>query len=171
MTTMTSKPQGPSTEPSRAFNFSAGPAVLPESVLRQTQRDIWSFGNTGVGIMEHSHRGPAFDGVIAEAEADCRTLAGVGDDHAVLFLQGGATTQFALLPMNFLPPGRSAEYIDTGVWARKAIAEALRAPDIVQKAHTGGLRVTYLGPADFRTTITNETRMFGDIIKKGNIKI
>ncbi len=108
----------------RIFNFSAGPAVMPEEVLRQAQKDIFNIFDTGIGIMEHSHRGPAFDRVIDEAKADCRAIANISDDYEVLFLQGGATTQFAMIPMNFLTPETVADYPDTGVWTTKAIKEA-----------------------------------------------
>jgi len=110
--------------PHRIFNFSAGPAVLPEEVLLQCQQDIWSIFDSGIGIMEHSHRGPVFDRVIDEAKADCRKIASISDDYEVLFLQGGATTQFAMIPMNFLSPEATADYPDTGVWTTKAIKEA-----------------------------------------------
>ena len=110
----------------RIFNFSAGPATLPESVLREAQSDLWNIFDTGIGVMEHSHRGAAFKRVLEETEADCRTIAGLGDEWAVLFLQGGATLQFAMIPMNFLPAGRTADYADTGVWTTKAIKEAKR---------------------------------------------
>src|SRR5262245_42199026 len=108
----------------RIFNFSAGPAVLPEEVLHQAQQDIWNIFDSGIGIMEHSHRGPVFDRVIDEAKADCRKIASISDDYEVLFLQGGATTQFAMIPMNFLSPETTADYPDTGVWTTKAIKEA-----------------------------------------------
>jgi len=108
----------------RIFNFSAGPAALPEEVLRQAQQDIWNIFDSGIGIMEHSHRGPVFDRVIEEAKADCRAIANISDDYEVLFLQGGATTQFAMIPMNFLSPETTADYPDTGVWTTKAIKEA-----------------------------------------------
>lgn len=108
----------------RIYNFSAGPAMMPERVLAEARADIWNFEGEGAGIMEISHRGGAFDEVIAQAEADCRTLAGLDDSWAVLFMPGGATMQFALIPMNFLPDGRHADFIDTGVWTRKAITEA-----------------------------------------------
>ena len=110
----------------RQLNFSAGPAMLPEAVLREAQADLWSIADSGIGILEHSHRGPVFDEVLAEAENACRDLAGIPDSHAVLFLQGGATMQFAQIPMNFLPPGGVADYADTGVWTSKAINEARR---------------------------------------------
>jgi len=108
----------------RIFNFSAGPACMPEEVLAQLQADIWNVRGSGIGIMEHSHRGPVFDQILEEAEADCRAVSGLGETHHVLFLQGGATTQFAMLPMNFLHPGKTADYPDTGVWTNKAIKEA-----------------------------------------------
>ena len=108
----------------RIFNFSAGPAVLPEEVLAQAKEAVWELDDTGIGVMEHSHRGKAFTRVIEEAEADCRTLAGIGDDHRVLFLQGGASTQFFMLPANYLAEDRTADYLDTGSWSAKAIKEA-----------------------------------------------
>ncbi len=124
MTTAPSSTTQAAPETRRTLNFSAGPAILPEAVLRQAQADLWSIDGTGIGIMEHSHRGPVFDRVIEEAEADCRKLANISDDYSVLFLQGGATMQFAMIPMNFLTEGRVADYPDTGVWASKAIKEA-----------------------------------------------
>jgi len=108
----------------RTFNFSAGPAVLPEEVLREAQEALWDLEGSGIGILEHSHRGGPFDRVIAEAEADCRSLAGIPEDYAVLFLQGGASTQFAMLPANFLPDSGTADYWLTGSWSKKALKEA-----------------------------------------------
>jgi phosphoserine aminotransferase len=108
----------------RILNFSAGPAVLPEPVIRQAQQDLWDLRGSGIGICEHSHRGPTFDAVIDEAVADCRALAGISDDYEVLFLQGGASLQFGMIPMNFLPSDGVADYPDTGVWTTKAIKEA-----------------------------------------------
>ena len=108
----------------RIFNFSAGPAVLPEEVLAEAKEALWELGDTGIGVMEHSHRGKAFTRIIEQAEADCRSLAGIGDDHRVLFLQGGASLQFAMLPANFLAEDRTADYIDTGSWSAKAAKEA-----------------------------------------------
>lgn len=113
-----------STLPKRIYNFSAGPAYIPEEVIRQAQQDIWSIFGSGIGVMEHSHRGKEFTRVLGEAEADCRTIGNISDDYAVLFLQGGATTQFATIPMNFLGPDQTADYPDTGVWTSKAIKEA-----------------------------------------------
>ncbi len=108
----------------RIWNFSAGPAVLPESVLEEARQNLLSLGNTGVGICEHSHRGKPFMAVAAEAEALCRELAGIPDDYAVLFLQGGASLQFSMIPMNFLTPDRTADYLVTGMWSEKALKEA-----------------------------------------------
>ena len=108
----------------RIFNFSAGPATLPEEVLHQAQQDIWNIADSGIGILEHSHRGKVFTRVLEEAEADCRAIAGISDDYHVLFLQGGASLQFAMVPMSFLASGRTADYLDTGSWSNKAVKEA-----------------------------------------------
>jgi phosphoserine aminotransferase len=108
----------------RIHNFGAGPGVLPEPVLRQAQQDLWNMAGSGIGIMEHSHRGKVFARVIEEAEALCREVGGVPANYRVLFLQGGASLQFAMAPMNLLPPGRTADYLVTGVWSQKALKEA-----------------------------------------------
>lgn len=110
----------------RIFNFSAGPAVLPEPVIKQAQTDIWNIADSGVGIMEHSHRGPEFTKVIEEALADCRAIANIPDNYHILFLQGGASSQFFMVPMNLLKSGETADYINTGAWSTKAIKEAKR---------------------------------------------
>jgi phosphoserine aminotransferase len=108
----------------RIHNFSAGPAALPEPVLRKAQEAIWDVAGSGIGIMEHSHRGKVFDRIIAEAEQACRDLAGIPDNYRVLFLQGGASLQFAMVPMNLLSRERTADYLVTGVWSQKAVKEA-----------------------------------------------
>ncbi|MFN0181846.1 MAG: 3-phosphoserine/phosphohydroxythreonine transaminase [Gemmatimonadales bacterium] len=108
----------------RIHNFNAGPGVLPESVLEQARQDIWDIGGSGMGIMEHSHRGKLFEKVIADAEAAARELAGIPDNYRVLFIQGGATQQFAMVPMNLLAAGRTADYLVTGAWSEKALKEA-----------------------------------------------
>jgi phosphoserine aminotransferase len=108
----------------RIHNFNAGPGVLPESVLEQARQDIWDIGGSGMGIMEHSHRGKLFEKVIADAEAAARELAGIPDNYRVLFIQGGATQQFAMVPMNLLVAGRTADYLVTGAWSEKALKEA-----------------------------------------------
>lgn len=124
MTTTAPTATESATAAKRIYNFSAGPAVLPEPVLKQAQEDIWSISDSGIGIMEHSHRGPVFDRIMDEAIEDCRALADISDDYEVLFLQGGATMQFAMIPMNFLDSDHVADYPDTGVWTTKAIKEA-----------------------------------------------
>ena len=108
----------------RIHNFSAGPATLPEPVLRKAQEAIWNVAGSGIGIIEHSHRGKVFDRIIAEAEEACRSLAGIPDEYRVLFLQGGASLQFAMIPMNLLGSDRTADYLVTGVWSQKAVKEA-----------------------------------------------
>ena len=120
---------------SRLFNFSAGPAVLPEPVLRQAQEAVWDVAGSGIGIMEHSHRGKVFDRIRDEAEQACRDLAGIPDNYRVLFLQGGASLQFSMVPMNLLPPDRTADYLLTGVWAQKAVKEA---KVLERKVHIAG---------------------------------
>lgn len=109
---------------SRGLNFGAGPAVLPEEVLEQIKADLPVYQNSGASIMEHSHRGKVYMAVHAEAIANTRKLLNIPEDYAVLFMQGGATGQFASIPMNFLAAGQSADYVNTGEWASKAIAEA-----------------------------------------------
>jgi phosphoserine aminotransferase len=110
----------------RRFNFSSGPATLPDRVLRAAQAAIWDLDGSGIGILEHSHRGPEFAAVIARAETLIRQLAQVSDDHAVLFVTGTASAHFHMVPMNFLSAGHTADYCHTGVWSGKAIAEARR---------------------------------------------
>ena len=110
--------------PLRHYNFSAGPAVLPESVLEEAGDNLLSLGETGVGVMEHSHRGKPFVAIIERAEELIRKVANVPDTHSVLFLQGGASLQFAMCPMNFLPEDGTADYLVTGSWSKKAAKEA-----------------------------------------------
>ncbi|MDZ4754469.1 MAG: 3-phosphoserine/phosphohydroxythreonine transaminase [Phycisphaerae bacterium] len=114
----------------RRFNFSSGPAVLPEPVLLQLREELWSIDGTGIGIAEHSHRGPVFDRVLDDAVQAVRAVSGLGHDWDVLFLQGGATMHFGFIPLNFLGDGRSAAFIDTGIWTTKAIPEARRHGDV-----------------------------------------
>ena len=108
---------------SRVYNFSAGPAVLPEEVLREAAEEMLDYKGTGMSVMEMSHRSKAYDTIIKEAEADLRTLLKVPDNYKVLFLQGGASLIFASVPMNLMK-NRKAGYILTGQWAKKAFAEA-----------------------------------------------
>jgi phosphoserine aminotransferase len=110
----------------RIFNFSAGPAVLPVPVLEEAQRDMLSLPGVGMSVMEISHRSKTFDEIIARAESGVRELLSIPDNYHILFLQGGASLQFSMLPMNFLPADRSADYILTGSWGKKAVKEAKR---------------------------------------------
>jgi len=123
MTTLTA-PKSPSTGTDRVFNFSAGPGVLPEPVLRQAQQDLWNIFGSGIGILEHSHRGKAFDRVLAECEADIRTLAGIPANYRVFFVQGGASSQCHMVPMNFAASDRTADYFLTGKWASDSVDAA-----------------------------------------------
>jgi phosphoserine aminotransferase len=113
-----------STTTSRVFNFSAGPAVLPLSVLEEAQRDLVALPGVGMSVMEISHRSKTFEDILNRAIADLRELAGIPDSYKIVMLQGGASLQFSMVPMNFLAPGTTADYIDTGTWADKAIKEA-----------------------------------------------
>ena len=108
---------------SRVYNFSAGPAVLPEEVLREAAEEMLDYRGTGMSVMEMSHRSKAYDTIIREAEADLRDLMKIPDNYRVLFLQGGASQQFAMIPMNLMK-NRVADYIVTGQWAKKAWQEA-----------------------------------------------
>jgi phosphoserine aminotransferase len=110
----------------RVHNFNAGPAGLPLPALERAQRELLDFEGTGMSIIEHSHRGKAYEAVHNEAIALTRELLSVPDTHHVLFLQGGASQQFAMVPMNFLPAGKSADYVITGGWSEKACEEAGR---------------------------------------------
>ena len=107
----------------RVYNFSAGPAVLPEEVLREAAAEMLDYNGTGMSVMEMSHRSKAYQAIIDEAEADLRDLMGIPDNYKVLFLQGGASQQFAMIPMNLMKNG-VADYIITGQWAKKAYQEA-----------------------------------------------
>ncbi len=108
----------------RAYNFYAGPAVLPVPALERAQQELLDFAGSGTSIMETSHRSKEYDAVHSEAIALVKEFLGLGDDYHVLFLGGGASTQFAMIPMNFLSSGETADYIHTGTWSKKAIAEA-----------------------------------------------
>ena len=108
---------------SRVYNFSAGPAVLPEEVLKEAAEEMLDYNGTGMSVMEMSHRSQSFQEIIDTAEADLRELMGIPDNYKVLFLQGGESQQFAMVPMNLMK-NKVADYIVTGQWAKKAAAEA-----------------------------------------------
>jgi len=131
-------------KPARVFNFSAGPAVLPEEVLRQAAEEMLDWHGSGMCVMEMSHRGDEFIAIAAEAEADLRSLLAIPAHYKVLFLQGGATLQFAMVPMNLLDGKRRADYVNTGEWSKKAIGEAQRFCEVNVAASSADANFTYV---------------------------
>ena len=119
---------------SRVYNFSAGPAVLPEEVLKEAAEEMLDYNGTGMSVMEMSHRSQSFQEIIDTAEADLRELMGIPDNYKVLFLQGGESQQFAMVPMNLMK-NKVADYIVTGQWAKKASAETKK----YGKVNIGGI--------------------------------
>ncbi len=138
------------TTTTRVFNFSAGPAVLPLEVLEQAQRDLLSLPGVGMSILEISHRSKPFEDILAGCEADLRTLGGIPDNYHVLFLQGGASLQFSMVPMNLLTAQSSADYIVTGVWSQKAVKEAKR---------VGGVRIAATTESENFTRIPAQSEL------------
>ena len=130
------------TTTTRVFNFSAGPAVLPLEVLEQAQRELLSLPGIGMSILEISHRSKAFEDILAGCEADLRQLGGIPEHYRVLFLQGGASLQFSMVPMNLLTAQSSADYIVTGAWSQKAVKEAKRVGGVKIAATTEGENFT-----------------------------
>jgi phosphoserine aminotransferase len=128
----------------RVFNFSAGPAVLPEEVLRQAAEEMLDWHGSGMCVMEMSHRGPEFISIAEQAEHDLRDLLAIAADYKVLFLQGGATLQFAMVPMNLLGGKKSADYVNTGEWSKKAIGEAKRFCEVSIAASAEDANFTYV---------------------------
>jgi phosphoserine aminotransferase len=122
----------------RVYNFSSGPAVLPLPVLEEAQRDLLMLPGVGMSVLEISHRSAAFDEIIEGAERDMRAVGGIPDNYRVLFLQGGASLQFSMVPMNLLAAGQTADYIVSGVWSEKAVKEAKRAGTVNIAATTAG---------------------------------
>jgi phosphoserine aminotransferase len=120
----------------RAYNFNAGPAALPLSVLEKAQQELLDFRGTGMSVMEHSHRGKDYESVHNEAISSMKELLGLGEDYQVLLLQGGASLQFSMVPMNFLPEGKKAAYVMTGGWAEKAYQEAQKLGSVYEAAST-----------------------------------
>ena len=128
----------------RIYNFSAGPAVLPESVIHKAQDALWNLNGSGIGVMEHSHRGPEITEVFDQAEALCRKVANIPNSHHILFLQGGASSQFFMVPMNLLSKDSTADYINTGSWSKKAIAEAKLFGSVHVAASSDDQNFTYI---------------------------
>lgn len=128
---------------SRVYNFAAGPAVLPEEVLKEAAAEMLDYKGTGMSVMEMSHRSKIFEEIIQEAEQDLRDLMNIPDNYKVLFIQGGGSTQFAMVPMNLMK-NRVADYIITGQWARKAAAEAKRYGKINEVASSADKTFSYI---------------------------
>ena len=127
----------------RVYNFSAGPAVLPEEVLKECQEEMMNYGGTGMSVMEMSHRSKAFESIINTAEADLRELMNIPDNYKVLFMQGGASLQFSMIPMNLMK-NKVADYIITGQWAKKAFEEAKIYGDAVAVASSADETFSYI---------------------------
>jgi phosphoserine aminotransferase len=134
----------------RIHNFNAGPAAMPLAVLEQAQSELLDLGGFGMSVMEMSHRSKEFQAIIDAAEAGLRRLMGIPEEYVVLFLQGGASLQFAMLPMNLRRPGKSADYVDTGSWASKAIKEA---------TITGAANVAWSGKAENYTRVPRQSEL------------
>ncbi|WP_353183497.1 3-phosphoserine/phosphohydroxythreonine transaminase [Parapedobacter lycopersici] len=128
-------------------NFGAGPCILPQEVFQEASQAVLDFNGTGLSILEISHRSKEFDAVIVETEQLIRELLSVPQGHAILFLQGGASTQFAMVPMNLLPEGGKAAYLDTGTWASKAIKEAKKIGEVAVVASSSDANYNYIPKA------------------------
>ncbi len=141
----------------RIYNFSAGPATLPPTVLTQTAKDVVDFRGTGMGLIEISHRAKEFMAVVEETETNLRNLLAIPDNYKVLFLQGGASSQFFMVPMNLLGPGKKASYLNTGTWAKKAIKEAqlFGEVEVPYSSEAGGFRQVPR-PGDYQIAADSE---------------
>ncbi len=168
---------------SRAYNFSAGPATLPLSVLEQAQKEMSDYKGSGMSVMEMSHRSAEFTEIIQSAEADLRSLMKIPENYRVLFLQGGASTQFAMVPLNLFSRSHNADYINTGSWSKKAIAEAKRYGMVNVVASSEDKNFSYIPDlnkiqfnpaADFVHITTNNTiygTCFPELPDTGNIPL
>lgn len=153
----------------RVYNFSAGPSVLPLEVLEKAQSELVCYKNTGMSVMEMSHRSSSYQEIIDECEALLRELLNIGDNYKVLFLQGGASSQFAMVPLNLYGEGKKADYVLTGLWSKKAAKEAARYGDVKIIASSEDKVFNYipkLNPADFRKDasyfhITHNNTIYG----------
>jgi len=151
---------------SRVYNFAAGPAALPEEVLRQAAEELVDFRGVGMSVMEMSHRSKAYDGIHQQAGADLRELMNIPDDYYVMFLQGGASVQFSAVPLNLLNGSGKADFVNTGAWSKKAIAEAKRygQPHVVASSEDKTFTyipelnpATFTPDADYFYFVTNNT--------------
>ncbi len=158
----------------RVFNFSAGPSVLPEDVLKEAQSDLLNYKGSGMSVMEMSHRSAVYQSIIDEAEASLRQLMNIPDNYKVLFLQGGASTQFAMLPLNLMVGSKKADYVNTGAWTKKAIAEAKKFGEVNVVASSEDATFNYvpkLDPATFTKDadyfyIASNNTIYGTLMKE-----
>ena len=127
----------------RVYNFSAGPAMMPESVLEEIAAEVLNYHGSGMSVMEMSHRSPVFQEILSQSEADLRTLMHIPDNYKVLFVQGGGTVQFAMVPMNLMKNGVAC-YVETGAWSKKAIAEAKRYGEVKIVASSADKNFSYI---------------------------
>ncbi len=134
----------------RIYNFSAGPAVLPLPVLEEAQRDLVALPGVGMSVLEVSHRSKPFEAIVQECEANIRRLIGIPENYHVIFLQGGATLQFSMVPLNLLAPGETADYITTGSWGEKALKEAKK---------VGNVNVAYSGKNENNTRVPKQEEL------------
>lgn len=132
----------------RIYNFSAGPSMMPVQVLKKAASEMLNYGKTGMSVMEMSHRSPEYQAIIDEAEASLRTLMHIPDNYRVLFLQGGASTQFAAVPLNLLGGSNRADYVITGQFSKKAYTEAQKYGDIAIAASSAGANFTFIPPLE-----------------------
>ena len=128
----------------RVFNFAAGPATLPEKVLKKAATELISYRDTGMSVMEMSHRSKTFLSIFQETEQRFRKLMNISDKYAVLFLQGGASSQFSMVPLNLMNKNKKADYVNTGAWSKKAIAEAKRYGDVQVVASSEDMKFNYI---------------------------
>lgn len=155
----------------RVYNFSAGPSTLPEAVLKQASEEMLNYGGSGMSVMEMSHRSAVYQGIIDAAEASLRQLMNIPDNYKVLFLQGGASTQFAMLPMNLMVGSKKIDIVNTGAWSKKAIAEAKRFGEVNVLASSEDTTFNYipkLDPATFTKDadyfyITSNNTIYGTV--------
>ncbi|MDY3971191.1 MAG: 3-phosphoserine/phosphohydroxythreonine transaminase [Clostridia bacterium] len=144
---------------SRVYNFSAGPSMLPEEVLKKAQDEMLECGNSGMSVMEMSHRSKEYQAIIDSAEALVRELMNVPDNYKVLFLQGGGSTQFAMVPLNFANKNKKADYVITGQWAKKAAAEAERYITVNRVASSADKTFSYIPKLD-KSTFSSDADYF-----------
>jgi phosphoserine aminotransferase len=150
----------------RVYNFSAGPACLPEEVLKTAAEELFCYKESGMSVMEMSHRGKDYEPIIEKAEADLRSLMAIPDNYKVLFLQGGASLQFAMVPLNLMGKYKKAHYVNTGMWSKKAIAEAKKFGEVNVAATSEDKTFSYIpelsaqmftADADYAYIVSNNT--------------